>query len=149
VLQSGTQGQGGEIFVLDMGQPVKILDLAKQLIELSGFRPFVDIDIEFTGLRPGEKLYEELSYKAENCAPTEHPKIMRFTAQALLLDQVLKRIEHLRAELHQSGETNRLKYLLKRAVPEYKPYVTPPASTNGESVAEPAVPQKPALEITQ
>jgi FlaA1/EpsC-like NDP-sugar epimerase len=149
VLQSGTQGQGGEIFVLDMGQPVKILDLAKQLIELSGFRPFVDIDIEFTGLRPGEKLYEELSYKAENCAPTEHPKIMRFTAQALLLDQVLKRIEHLKAELHQSGETNRLKYLLKRAVPEYKPYVTTPASNNDESVADPAVPQKPALEITQ
>jgi len=128
VLQSGSQGRGGEIFVLDMGKPVKILDLAKQLIELSGFRPFIDIDIQFTGLRPGEKMFEELSYQAENHTKTEHPKIMRFTAQPIPLDQVRKRIQSLKTELHQSGETQRLKYLLKRAVPEYQPYISPPRS---------------------
>jgi len=67
--------------VLDMGQPVKILDLARQLIELSGLRPEEDIDIEFVGLRPGEKLFEELSHKGENITPTNHPKIMRFVSQ--------------------------------------------------------------------
>jgi FlaA1/EpsC-like NDP-sugar epimerase len=142
VLQSGTQGCGGEIFVLDMGKPVKILDLAKQLIELSGFRPFIDIDIQFTGLRPGEKMYEELSYQAESHTKTEHPKIMRFTALPIPVDQVRKRIQSLKAELHQSAETQRLKYLLKRAVPEYQPYIIAPPSTKAESEqpADQAVP---------
>src|SRR5213076_761184 len=81
VLQSAAQGQGGEIFLLDMGKPVKILDLARQLIELSGCVPDKDIRIEFTGLRPGEKLFEELSYKGEHIAPTRHPKIMRLLCE--------------------------------------------------------------------
>jgi FlaA1/EpsC-like NDP-sugar epimerase len=123
VLQSCTQGSGGEIFVLDMGKPVKILDLARQLIELSGYRPDIDIEIQFVGLRPGEKLYEELSYSAEYHAPTAHPKIMRFSAAPQSLDAVRKRLQYLEAELHQSAETNRLKYLLKRSVPEYQPYL--------------------------
>src|SRR5205085_3076742 len=78
VLQSAALGSGGEIFTLDMGKPVKILDLARQLIELSGFIPDEDIRIEFTGLRPGEKLFEELSYHGEKIACTRHPKIMQF-----------------------------------------------------------------------
>jgi len=68
-------GKGGEIFVLDMGEPVKIVDLAKELITLSGFRPGEDIEIIFTGTRPGEKLFEELSIKGEDMVPTRHPKI--------------------------------------------------------------------------
>src|SRR6185295_16717770 len=75
VMQAGAIGRGGEIFVLDMGQPVKILDLAIQMIERNGLRPDEDIQIKFTGVRPGEKLYEELSAHNEQTLPTSHEKI--------------------------------------------------------------------------
>ena len=75
VLQASVLGTGGEIFVLDMGQPVKIVDLARQMIELSGLRVGEDIEIKFTGLKPGEKLYEELQHRSEDYAPTGHPRI--------------------------------------------------------------------------
>jgi FlaA1/EpsC-like NDP-sugar epimerase len=123
VLQSGAQGSGGEIFVLDMGQPVKIVDLARQLIELSGLKPDEDIEIEFVGLRPGEKLFEELSYEGENITPTNHPKIMRFVCQPEPLDEVRVSLEGLAAQLH-DAEPNQLKLALKRIVPEYQPYLT-------------------------
>ncbi len=75
VLQAGAMGEGGEIFILDMGEPVRIVDLAKDLIRLSGLRAGEDIEIQFSGLRPGEKLFEELSVEAENADRTKHPKI--------------------------------------------------------------------------
>jgi FlaA1/EpsC-like NDP-sugar epimerase len=75
ILQSALQAEGGEIFVLDMGEPIKIVNLARQMIELSGFIPDEDIKIEFTGLRPGEKLYEEPIHHMENVESTNHPKI--------------------------------------------------------------------------
>jgi len=75
VLQAGAIGDGGEIFILDMGQPVRILDLAEEMITLTGLRPYVDMDIVFTGLRPGEKLFEELELSGEQIAKTRHPKI--------------------------------------------------------------------------
>ncbi|MBM3883303.1 MAG: polysaccharide biosynthesis protein [Verrucomicrobia bacterium] len=123
VLQSAAQGAGGEIFVLDMGKPVKIVELARQLIELSGLQPEVDIEIEFVGLRPGEKLFEELSHKAENVAPTNHPKILRFVCQPEPLDRVRSTLARLSTELNQA-EPDQLKCLLKEAVPEYQPYLS-------------------------
>ncbi|MDD4296924.1 MAG: nucleoside-diphosphate sugar epimerase/dehydratase, partial [Ruminiclostridium sp.] len=90
VIQAGAMAEGGEIFVLDMGEPVKIMDLAKNLIRLSGFEPYEDIDIEITGLRPGEKLYEELLMNEEGLKATRHNKI--FVAQPLHTDyELLKR----------------------------------------------------------
>jgi len=75
VMQAGAMGQGGEVFILDMGRPVRIVDLAKDLITLSGLRPNEDIEIKFTGIRPGEKLFEELSTGSESADKTKHPKI--------------------------------------------------------------------------
>ena len=122
VLQSATQGTGGEIFVLDMGQPVKIVDLARQLIELSGHRPGDDILIEYTGLRPGEKLFEELSHKGENITTTSHPKIMRFVCQPAPLDSVRTTFATIAHQMHEV-EANVLKMRLHQAVPEYRPYL--------------------------
>jgi len=123
VMQSGAIGQGGEIFVLDMGEPVKIVDLARQLIELSGLVPDDDIDIEFVGLRPGEKLFEELQHTDENTKPTEHGKIFCFISEAKQLEKIEGIFDGLRPILH-SAEPAELKLKLKEAVPEYKPYLS-------------------------
>jgi FlaA1/EpsC-like NDP-sugar epimerase len=76
VLQAGAIGGGGEVFVLDMGEPVRIVDLAHEMITLSGLKPNEDIDVVFTGVRPGEKLYEEVATEEENVVPTGKPKIL-------------------------------------------------------------------------
>jgi FlaA1/EpsC-like NDP-sugar epimerase len=123
VLQSAVLGAGGEIFVLDMGQPVRIQDLARQLILLHGLKPEEDIPIEFVGLRPGEKLFEELSYKGESYTPTEHPKIMRFSCQAASIEAVRSGLVDLTRSLHHA-ESNQIKLLLKKHVPEYQPHLT-------------------------
>ncbi|MHB9055077.1 MAG: polysaccharide biosynthesis protein [Paludibacteraceae bacterium] len=95
VLEAGTKGNGGEIFIFDMGEPVKILDLAKKMIRLAGYVPDVDIAIKFTGLRPGEKLYEELLNKKEITRETNHPKIMVATVREYDYDDVSKKIDEL------------------------------------------------------
>ena len=123
VLQSAALGSGGEIFVLDMGTPVRIVDLARQLIELSGLKPDEDIEIEFTGLRPGEKLYEEISHEGENFVPTPHPKIMRFISTPPPHEEVRRFFERLSTQVH-SAERTQLKLMVKEMVPEYKPYLT-------------------------
>lgn len=119
VMQASILGQGGEIFVLDMGQPVKIVDLAKQMIELSGFKVGDDIEIKFTGLKPGEKLYEELQHKTEQYAATPHPRIMRFTPTAMFSESGVQELQQRLYEL----DSNQLKGLLKRLVPEYTPFL--------------------------
>ena len=76
-MQAAAIGESGQVYVLDMGEPVKIVDLARDLIRLSGLEEGTDIEIRFTGMRPGEKLYEEMFFSHEVAAPTEHPKILR------------------------------------------------------------------------
>lgn len=95
VIQAGCMGQGGEIFVLDMGEPVRIVDLARDMIRLSGLREGEDIDLEITGLRPGEKLYEELYNDSERHKPTSHEKIMTADSATQPLVQVLHEIGQL------------------------------------------------------
>jgi FlaA1/EpsC-like NDP-sugar epimerase len=120
VLQSAALGSGGEIFMLDMGKPVRIVDLARQLIELSGFVPGQDIRIEFTGLRPGEKLFEELNYGSEKISATRHPKITRLVCQPPPFEQVLAFLLNLAPQVDHLGP-DEVKRRLQRAVPEYRP----------------------------
>lgn len=119
VIQAGAMAQGGEIFVLDMGEPVKILDLARDLIKLSGFEPDVDIKIEYTGLRPGEKLYEELLTAEEGLRGTKHEKI--FVGRSVLNDtaQLIKELEMLKAILIKEDK-ELVESIVKRLVPTYK-----------------------------
>jgi len=120
VLEAGAMGNGGEIYVFDMGKPVKIIDLAKQMIRLSGFIPYEDIDIVYTGLRPGEKLYEELLADKENTLPTHHQKILiakasyDFDAEKLIL------IENLHYQIANNNEVKSIE-VLKKLVPEFIP----------------------------
>ena len=95
VLEAGTMGKGGEIFVFDMGEPVKIADLANKMIKLAGLIPGKDIRIEFTGLRPGEKLYEELLNKNEEVIPTHHKKIMISRVNKNGLRTIISNVGHL------------------------------------------------------
>ena len=127
VLQSCAQGQGGEIFVLDMGQPVKISELARQMIELSGLRPEVDIEIRYTGLRPGEKLFEELNCRGENYQPTPHPRIMRFLSSSRPLLEVQAHFAQIEVGLR-TLDNAALKQSMLTLVPEYTPFEEKPAT---------------------
>jgi FlaA1/EpsC-like NDP-sugar epimerase len=123
VLQAATMGKGGEIFVLDMGDPVKIVDLAKELITLSGFRPGEDIEIVFTGPRPGEKLFEELRIEGEGMQHTRHPKISIWKNIPMDRDKLRKGISELLAlASHADDEASAGK--IKELVPEYTPNAT-------------------------
>ncbi|KPU27360.1 nucleoside-diphosphate sugar epimerase [Caloranaerobacter sp. TR13] len=119
VIQAGAMAQGGEIFVLDMGEPVKIVDLARDLIKLSGFEPDVDIPIEFIGLRPGEKLYEELLLDEEGITSTRHEKI--FIGKPIFNDYklLMKKLENLRKTLN-TYSNEELKEYLTELVPTYR-----------------------------
>jgi FlaA1/EpsC-like NDP-sugar epimerase len=120
VLQAGSMGVGGEIFLLDMGEPVKILDLAEELIHLSGFAPGEDIKIEFTGLRPGEKLHEELLLAGEDINPTEHDAIRVTASQEFDFNGILENIEALYRIPHAAGKQKIIEQL-KGMVPEFTP----------------------------
>lgn len=120
VLQSATMGKGGEIFVLDMGEPVRILDLARNLILLSGLRPDHDIKIEFSGIRPGEKLYEELSALDENVVPTYHEKIKIFEGASPSWPWMERELSQLQ-RLCAMRKFDELMVMMKSMVPEYNP----------------------------
>ncbi len=120
ILQSATQAKGGEINVLDMGQPIKISDLAKQMIQLSGLILDKDIKIEYTGLRPGEKLYEEPIHEGEDIKPTPHPKIKWLDRNSNSKD-ILGELNTLHRDLY-SHKNEHLKGWLANMVPEYIPW---------------------------
>jgi FlaA1/EpsC-like NDP-sugar epimerase len=123
VLRTAVLGNGGEIFVLDMGKPVKIADLARQLIELSGLRPGDDIEIKFVGLRPGEKLFEELQHRNEQLKPTAHERILLLAAQEppdpMWRQTLSEKVERQVAVL----EPEQLKLAIRDLVPEYQPFL--------------------------
>ena len=119
VLQAGAYAKGGEIFILDMGKPVKIADMARNLIKLSGYEPDIDIKIEYTGLRPGEKLYEELLMKEEGLQDTPNKLIHIGKPIELDEDSLFDRLNHLKDEAYK--ETNDIRTLIKEIVPTYQP----------------------------
>lgn len=118
VLEAGMLGKGGEIFIFDMGTPVKIADLALKMIKLSGLELGKDIDIVYTGLRPGEKLYEELLNDSENTIATNHPKIMIAKVQQLPVEKITADINEL-ITLLTTNNNNSIVAKMKSIVPEY------------------------------
>ena len=119
VLEAGTLGEGGEIFIFDMGRPVKIVDLAKNMIRLAGLEPGKDIVIEYTGLRPGEKLFEELLNNEELVKPTSHDKIMIANVREYDYDEMLTHFDKL-IDLAYSNQDYLVVKAMKEIVPEYK-----------------------------
>lgn len=129
VLQAITYAEGGEIFVLDMGEPVKIYDLAKSLIELSGYTLGEDMEIEITGMRPGEKLYEELLMNEENLESTKHDKIFITESMDFTMNEIEGKLDMFRDILKdEKVSTDKIKDTMKKCVPTYKE----PEEVNGE-----------------
>jgi FlaA1/EpsC-like NDP-sugar epimerase len=118
VLEAGAMGQGGEIYLFDMGKAIKIIDLAKKMIQLSGLEPYKDIDIAVTGLRPGEKLFEELLADKENTLPTHNKKIMIAKVKENTIEMVKPLIEKIIDSFNQQNNIESVS-LLKQLIPEY------------------------------
>ena len=121
ILQAGALGEGGEIFILDMGTPIKIVDMARDLIRRSGFKPDVDIEIKFIGLRPGEKLHEELITESEGIVRTPYEKIFVLRGDTCDLNWLNQKIEEL-VRLANEQDASGIKSKLKEIIPEYQPY---------------------------
>jgi FlaA1/EpsC-like NDP-sugar epimerase len=136
VLQAGAHGRGGELFMLDMGEPVRIVDLARDMIRLSGLEEGNDIEIEFSGIRPGEKLYEEMFFNDEIAEPTEHPKILRARngrTEAADNEAIAQLIDAARRDVPE----DQLRTALQRLVPDFVSNGTP---QNGlPSITDPAI----------
>jgi FlaA1/EpsC-like NDP-sugar epimerase len=119
VLEASVMGKGGEVYIFDMGKSIKISDLAKNMIRLAGLIPGKDIEIKYVGLRPGEKLYEELLTKEENTIPTYHPKIMIAKVQNYNFEDVSIKIDKI-IQVADLLDNLHLVALMKELVPEYK-----------------------------
>jgi FlaA1/EpsC-like NDP-sugar epimerase len=139
VLEAATMGKGGEIYVFDMGDPVRIADLADKMIRLSGKEPGRDIEVKYTGLRPGEKRYEELLAQQENTLPTHHPRILIGQVRETSADQVVRAVDLLLEAAH-AGDAARCLEGLHALVPEYgneaedgRTFGTAPAARPGQA----------------
>ena len=161
VLEAGIMGKGGEIFVFDMGEPVRIADLASNMILLSGYVPNRDIKIVYTGLRPGEKLYEELLTDGESNLPTHHPKIKIAKVEKIDCAATQRKVDELLDNLFKLSGQDLLK-IMKQLVPEYnttngkykKPSEPKPAEADKpvpeqipEAIPAPLLDQKPTVEL--
>ncbi|HET7186749.1 MAG TPA: nucleoside-diphosphate sugar epimerase/dehydratase [Gemmatimonadaceae bacterium] len=148
VLQAAALGKQGEVFVLDMGEPVRVADLAMDLIRLSGLEPNTDIEVEFTGVRPGEKLFEELFFQGAHVAPTIHPKILR-ARDAEADGHDVSDIDGLIAAARSNRSSGEIRRLIVKLVPEYSgqldtgeypnPFVESDAAIGADLVEEPAL----------
>jgi FlaA1/EpsC-like NDP-sugar epimerase len=118
-LEAGFMRKGGEIFIFNMGKPIKIVDMANHMIQLSGLIPGKDIQIVFTGLRRGEKLYEELLFSKENTIPTHHPKIMIAQNEVADYAEKLLKIDELLQNLYTTSKQQVIEFF-GEIVPEYK-----------------------------
>jgi FlaA1/EpsC-like NDP-sugar epimerase len=136
VMQAGAIGQGGEIFILDMGKPIKILNLAREMIRRCGLRPGEDIAIEFSGIRPGEKLYEELACAGEQTRPTTHPKIHVWQLPRATVEQVERMMHSLNGVIN--SDRNHVVAALKECVAEYRPTPDVPEQNTIRLVADAA-----------
>ena len=119
VLEAGSMGKGGEIFIFDMGKPVKIIDLAKKMIQLAGYEPYKDIDIQIVGLRPGEKLYEELLNDTSKTLPTHHDKIMISQEMDENYNDNILKISQLIDNTHKATDME-IVCEMKKIIPEFK-----------------------------
>lgn len=133
VLEAAAMGQGGEIFVLDMGEPVRVVDLAKEMILLSGFRPFEDIDIIYTGIRPGEKLFEELSLNNESLSKTRHPKVFIGQMGDAPGEKIFRIVDQL-IHLSKQGNEPEIKRVLSELIPDaqFEPTKPPTLVVEGQ-----------------
>jgi len=149
VLQAFSIGKGGEVFVLDMGEPVKIVDLARNLILLSGLQPDRDIKIQFTGVRPGEKLFEELNLQNEHLVPTSHSKIRSYVGQHNLDAKQIKEIMQRLQGIVEEQDVASLMLLLKELVPNYSPgsKMLKAAMQGQPNLAKPARVQVPSGQV--
>jgi FlaA1/EpsC-like NDP-sugar epimerase len=133
VLQAGALGRGGEVFLLDMGEPIRIVDIATDLIRLSGLTVGTDIEIKFTGMRPGEKLYEEMFFSAENVLTTDHPKVLR-ARNGILPQGIMRRIEALVSAAQSEHPDEELRQHLRNLLPDFHPHPALPfVPSEGES----------------
>jgi FlaA1/EpsC-like NDP-sugar epimerase len=135
VLQAAATGDGGQIYLLNMGEPMKIVDLARNMITLSGFRPEEDIDIVFTGIRPGEKLFEELRTDGEGIEPTVHPKINIWKSRPTEWSQIENAFAQFEV-FQNSPDRERIINIIKMLVPEYQPLNPPDEQTADDDSGE-------------